>query len=107
MQHSSNVIQEALAVTGVGLFVVFLVLAILMFVVYLFRFIPDENAMRSTEKSSLASVLPNALTQEAKLSPLHQAVVIATILEDVNVSSSKNLVKINRIKLLQVDTSEE
>ncbi|MGL5722182.1 MAG: OadG family transporter subunit [Brevinema sp.] len=104
MQYSANMIQDALAVTGVGLSIVFLVLSILMFVVYLFRFIPDENAMLSTEKSTLTSVLPAA---ETKLSSLHQAVVIATILEDVNVSSSKNFVKINRIKLLQVDTSEE
>ncbi|MGL5254479.1 MAG: OadG family protein [Brevinema sp.] len=107
MHHSANVIQEALAVTGVGLFVVFLVLTILMGVVYLFRFIPDENAMLSTEKPTITSAIPAALTSEIKLSSLHQAVVIATILEDVNVSSSKNLVKINRIKLLQADTSEE
>lgn len=102
IQDSANIMQEGIIVTAIGLFVVFFVLLLLALIISLFRFIPGENNIRSSEKNILP--IPSVFTSEVKLSPLHQAIIIATILEDVHVSSSKNFVKIN--KIIQLEAAE-
>lgn len=103
IQDSANIMQEGLIVTAIGLFVVFFVLLLLAAVISLFRFIPGENNIRSSEKQALP--ISSVFSSEVKLSPLHQAIIIATILEDVHVSSSKNFVKIN--KIIQLAAAED
>ncbi|SFB89188.1 Oxaloacetate decarboxylase, gamma chain [Brevinema andersonii] len=86
---------EAGQITLIGMGMVLFVLLLLTGIIDLFKYIPNgKNIMLSPIKSS-----PRFFqSQEVSLTPELQAIIIASILEDVQISNSKNLVRIKSIK---------
>lgn len=88
---------EAGQITLIGMGMVSFVLLLLTGIINLFKYIPNgKNIMLPPIKAN-----PRFFqSQEVFLTPELQAVIIASILEDVQISNSKNLVKIKSIKYL-------
>jgi len=95
MFGSQLTMWEAGQVTLIGMGTVFFVLIVLTILISLFQFIPNKpkNIIRPTlEKVKKGSI---------KLSPLHQAIIVASILESIPTSKTENYIKIKRISAIE------
>ena len=89
-------LTDTALITFLGMGVVFLVLMLLTMILSLFRFIPVNNI--TTNSTSTEKSMDTSPAYSSVVSSLHKAIIIATILESLEITTKKSQVRITSIR---------
>ena len=93
-------VADTVLITLVGMGTVFFVLVLLTIILSLFRFIPGEKvAMIAPTNTEI--VAPTVTTSQAHstiVDPLHKAIIVAAILENLEITVKSTQVRITNIR---------
>ena len=92
-------VADTALITLVGMGTVFFVLVLLTIILGLFRFIPGEStAVVSPTNTAIATPNSTSQTHSTIVDPLHKAIIIAAILENIEITTKSTQVRITNIR---------
>lgn len=92
-------VADTVLITLVGMGTVFFVLVLLTIILSLFRFIPGENvAVISPANTAIVTPIVISQIHSAIVDPLHKAIIVAAILENLEITTKSTQVRITNIR---------